>query len=71
MQKNFVYFLPNTYIEKALDEMSEKDLLGVPVVDEDMRPVGYMSERECLKGCACATITPRRLMWEITWVKQL
>ncbi len=49
MQKNFVYFLANTYIEKALDEMSEKDLIGVPVVDEDMRPVGYMSERECLK----------------------
>ena len=48
MQKNFVYFLL-IYIEKALDEMSEKGLIGVPVLDDSMRPVGYMSERECLK----------------------
>ena len=46
---NFVYFYANTYIEKAVDEMANKELNGVPVVDENMRPIGYLSERECLK----------------------
>ena len=49
MQRNFPYFKPDTFIEKALEEMSSKNLIGVPVVDDNMMPVGYMSERECLK----------------------
>lgn len=40
---------PDTTIPEAVDKMVTAKLIGAPVVDEQRRVVGYISEQDCLR----------------------
>ena len=40
---------PQTTIHKAVEEMLRTQLIGAPVVDDEARVVGYISEQDCLR----------------------
>lgn len=40
---------PDTTIPKAVEKMLDQKLIGAPVVDENRRVVGYISEQDCLR----------------------
>lgn len=39
---------PDTTIPQAVEKMLEAKLIGAPVVDENRKVVGYISEQDCL-----------------------
>lgn len=40
---------PDASAFKALDILVERKIAGIPIVDEDMRLVGFLSEKDCLR----------------------
>ncbi|EAR10508.1 CBS domain-containing protein [Reinekea blandensis] len=40
---------PDTTIPQAVEKMLNAKLIGAPVVDENQRVVGYISEQDCLR----------------------
>ena len=49
VNKNFLYFKEDTPIEEALKKLSKSDLTGAPVLDEQGRAVGFLSDKDCLR----------------------
>ena len=43
-------FSPSTNLLKAVHKLLEHGLSGAPVIDENNRLVGFISERDCLKA---------------------
>ena len=49
MEKKFVWFEAGASIEKAIDKIVRANVTGAPVLDKDMKLVGYLSQKDCLK----------------------
>lgn len=49
MDKKYVSFHQKASIEDAIKKMLRADVTGAPVIDDDNRLVGYLSQRDCLK----------------------
>lgn len=47
--KKFSYLLPENPIETAIRSVIQSTLNGLPVLTPDMSPLGYLSEKDCLK----------------------
>ena len=48
-------FSPNTDLLKAVHLLLQRGLSGAPVVDENQRLVGFLSEKDCLKAALDAS----------------
>lgn len=48
-------FSPDTDLLKAVHLLLERGLSGAPVVDGDQCPIGFLSERDCLKAALDAS----------------
>lgn len=46
---------PETTIRKAVEEMLRTQLISAPVVDEEGRVIGYLSEQDCLRHMISGT----------------
>ena len=55
MATSLVTLKPDTEILRALQTLVEKDISGAPVLDEDGRLVGILTERDCMKAAVNAT----------------
>lgn len=49
MDKKFVWFSAKSGIEEAIEKMVRADVTGAPVLDDDQRLVGYLSQKDGLK----------------------
>ena len=49
MDQSFVTLRPEMDVYQAIDIMMDKRLTGAVVTDEDMKVVGILSEKDCLK----------------------
>ena len=49
MSTNIVTFTPDTDIHRAIIVLIERHISGAPVVDEQGKLVGLLSERDCLR----------------------
>lgn len=49
MQPTFPAIYSDTEITEAILKLKDYSLIGVPVLDKDKKPVGYLSEHELLK----------------------
>ena len=49
MDKQFVFFDAKVSIEEAIKKILRTGVTGAPVVDENHKLVGYLSQRDCLK----------------------
>ncbi len=49
MDHKFNTLSPNTSINKAIDLLMKKRLIAVIVVNDQNKPIGLLSERDCLK----------------------
>jgi len=52
MAKKLVVFKPNTDIYVAIDELVQKEISGAPVVDDDGKLIGIISQKDCLRVLA-------------------
>ena len=43
------YISPNDNIEDAIKSLRNRSVTGLPVVDDQMKVVGFISEKDCLK----------------------
>lgn len=48
-------FRPDTPLLHAVHTLLKHGLSGAPVVDDDDRPIGFLSERDCLKAALTAS----------------
>ena len=48
MTQNF-YISPTENIENAIKSLRNRSVTGLPVVDSNMKVVGFISEKDCLK----------------------
>ena len=49
MVRSFTFFRESDSIESAVAKIVKEDLTGAPVLDENRRPVGFLSQKDCLK----------------------
>lgn len=49
MNKNFAVIKPNMPVVEACGELIKKEMLGGPVIDDDGKLIGWVSEQECLQ----------------------
>ena len=49
MAKNLVVFKADTDIYKAIDQLVKSEISGAPVVDDDGRLIGIISQKDCLR----------------------
>jgi len=49
MAKDLIFFTPDTDIIGAIETMLNQRISGAPVLDEDGKLVGILSEKDCLK----------------------
>lgn len=49
LDKSVTTLSPETDIDSAMETLLKKKLSGAPVVDDDKRVVGILSEKDCLK----------------------
>ena len=50
MTRRVISFTPETEILKALHLMHEHDISNAPVVDDDGKLIGILSDRDCIRG---------------------
>ena len=48
LRKNF-FLSPDSSIEEAIKNLRNRSLTGMPVVDNDLKLVGFFSEQDCLR----------------------
>ncbi len=49
MTKNVIYVTKDTPVIEAIRLMAKNDITGVPVVEDDMTPIGILSEQDLLR----------------------
>ena len=49
MTKNVIYVTKDTPVIEAIRLMAKNDITGVPVVEDDMTPIGILSEQDVLR----------------------
>ena len=49
MTKNVIYITKDTPVIEAIRLMTKNDITGVPVVEDDMTPIGILSEQDVLR----------------------
>ena len=49
MTKNVIYVTKDTPVIEAITLMAKNDITGVPVVEDDMTPIGILSEQDVLR----------------------
>lgn len=49
MAKNLIVFKPSDDIYSAIDEMVKSEISGAPVVDDNGKLIGILSQKDCLR----------------------
>ena len=49
MTKKFVFVDPDESIDNAIEKILKSNQTGAPALDRSLRPVGFLSQKDCLK----------------------
>lgn len=43
------YFSPETGVEQVVEQLAKKQVIGAPVLDENRKLIGFITEQDCIK----------------------